>query len=159
MKITILAVGKLKERFYKDAVAEYVKRLSAYCTLEIVEVADERTKENLTEAERKLILDREADRIFERIPERSCVVALCIAARQRSSEEMAQWLRDRMSAGYSHITFLIGGSVGLSERVIQRAQEQLSFSALTFPHQLMRVILAEQLYRWFRIMRGEPYHK
>lgn len=159
MKITILAVGKLKERFYKDAVAEYVKRLSAYCTLEIVEVADERTKENLTEAERKLILDREADRIFERIPERSCVVALCIAARQRSSEEMAQWLRDRMSAGNSHITFLIGGSVGLSERVIQRAQEQLSFSALTFPHQLMRVILAEQLYRWFRIMRGEPYHK
>lgn len=159
MKITILAVGKLKERFYKDAVAEYVKRLSAYCTLDIVEVADERTKENLTEAERKLILDREADRIFERIPERSCVVALCIAARQRSSEEMAQWLRDRMSAGNSHITFLIGGSVGLSERVIQRAQEQLSFSALTFPHQLMRVILAEQLYRWFRIMRGEPYHK
>ena len=159
MKITILAVGKLKERFYRDAVAEYVKRLSAYCTLEIAEVADERTKENPTEAERKLLLDREAERILERIPERSYVVALCIAARQRSSEEMADWLSDRMSGGNSHITFLIGGSAGLSERVIRHTQEQISFSALTFPHQLMRVMLEEQLYRWFRIMRGEPYHK
>ena len=159
MKITILAVGKLKERFYKDAVAEYVKRLSAYCILDIVEVADERTKENLSEAEREIILDRDADRILERIPEKSYVVALCIAARQRSSEEMAEWLADRMNGGNSHLTFLIGGSVGLSARVIQRAHERLSFSPLTFHHQLMRVILAEQLYRWFRILRGEPYHK
>ena len=159
MKVTIVAVGRIKEAFYKDAVAEYAKRLSAYCTLKIEEAADERTKENMSEAETKALLAKEAERILKLIPEGAYVTALCIDGKMRDSVQMADWLSQLTLRGVSHIVFIIGGSVGLSEEVVRRAQEKISFSKLTFPHQLMRVIFLEQLYRWFKIAKGEPYHK
>ncbi len=159
MKITLIACGRIKEKFYKDAVAEYAKRLSAYCTLNIIEVADEKTKENMTAAETAQLLDKEAERIVAKIPEGAYVCALAIEGMARDSEGMARWLRDLTLHGVSHIVFIIGGSVGLSERVLQMSKEKISFSKLTFPHQLMRVIFLEQLYRWYKIERGEPYHK
>lgn len=159
MKVTIVAVGRIKEAFYKDAVAEYAKRLSAYCTLKIEEAADERTKENMSEAETKALLAKEAERILKLIPEGAYVAALCIDGKMRDSVQMADWLSQLTLRGVSHIVFIIGGSVGLSEEVVRRAQEKISFSKLTFPHQLMRVIFLEQLYRWFKIAKGEPYHK
>ena len=159
MKVTIVAVGRIKEAFYKDAVAEYAKRLSAYCTLKIEEAADERTKENMSEAETKALLAKEAERILKMIPEGAYVAALCIDGKMRDSVQMADWLSQLTLRGVSHIVFIIGGSVGLSEEVVRRAQEKISFSKLTFPHQLMRVIFLEQLYRWFKIAKGEPYHK
>lgn len=159
MKITLIACGRIKEKFYKDAVAEYAKRLSAYCTLNIIEVADEKTKENMTEAETTQLLDKEADRILTKVPEGAYVCALAIEGTARDSEGMARWLRDLTLHGVSHIAFIIGGSVGLSQKVLDLSKERISFSKLTFPHQLMRVIFLEQLYRWFKIERGEPYHK
>ena len=159
MKVTIVAVGRIKEAFYKDAVAEYAKRLSAYCTLKIEEAADERTKENMSEAETKALLAKEAERILKLIPEGAYVAALCIDGKMRDSVQMADWLSQLTLRGVSHIVFIIGGSVGLSEEVVRRAHEKISFSKLTFPHQLMRVIFLEQLYRWFKIAKGEPYHK
>ncbi|MCR5004440.1 MAG: 23S rRNA (pseudouridine(1915)-N(3))-methyltransferase RlmH [Clostridiales bacterium] len=159
MKITLIACGRIKEKFYKDAVAEYAKRLSAYCTLNIIEVTDEKNKENMTAAETAQLLDKEAERIVAKIPEGAYVCALAIEGVARDSEGMARWLRDLTLHGVSHIAFIIGGSVGLSERVLQMSKEKISFSKLTFPHQLMRVIFLEQLYRWYKIERGEPYHK
>ena len=159
MKITLIVVGRIKEKFYKDAVAEYAKRLSAYCSLNIIEVADEKTKENMTEVETAQLLDKEAERIIAKIPEGAYVCALAIEGAARDSEGMARWLSELTLHGVSHIVFIIGGSVGLSDRVLRLAKERISFSKLTFPHQLMRVIFLEQLYRWFKIARGEPYHK
>ena len=159
MKITFIVVGRLKEKYFKDAVAEYAKRLSAYCSLEIIEVADEKTKENMTAVQEEQLLEKEGARILSHIPERSYVTAFCIDGKQRDSVEMAEWLGALPHKGVSHLVFLIGGSVGLSKKVIQRADEKISFSKLTFPHQLMRVVALEQLYRWYRIMKNEPYHK
>jgi 23S rRNA (pseudouridine1915-N3)-methyltransferase len=155
MKITVLCAGKVKEAFYRDALAEYAKRLFPYCSLEIIEVADER---NLPGQEEQAIA-KEGARMLAKMPEHAYIAALCIDGRQRSSEEMAAWLSERMNHGDSHIVFVIGGSLGLSPEIVSRADEKVSFSRLTFPHQLMRVILLEQIYRSFKIMKGEPYHK
>lgn len=159
MKITIAAVGKVKEKFFRDAVAEYSKRLGRYCTLEIVEVADEKTPDGASEALERQIVEREGARLLANIRDDDYVIALAIAGEQRSSEGLAKHLDDLMVRGRGHICFVIGGSLGLSGEVLARADEQLSFSKMTFPHQLMRVVLLEQIYRSFRIMRGEPYHK
>ena len=154
MRITILAVGKVKEKFYTQAVGEYVKRLSRYCRLDIIEVADEKTPDGASEAAVRRIKEKEGERLLSHVSDGMHVVALAIDGKMRSSEELSGHL-----SGNSHIAFVIGGSLGLSDGVITRADEALSFSRMTFPHQLMRVILLEQLYRSFKIQAGEPYHK
>ena len=159
MKITLVVVGRIKERFYADAVAEYARRLSAYCTLNIVEVADEKTKENMSPAEEAVLLKKEGERILNKLPKDAYICALCIDGKQADSVEMSSWMEGLTVRGVSHIVFLIGGSVGLADEVIRQANEKISFSKLTFPHQLMRVVLLEQIYRWFKISKGEPYHK
>lgn len=159
MKITLLCVGKVKEKFYWDAISEYGKRLSRYCNLEIVEVADEKTKEQATEKEIQLVREKEGERLLARIREDSYVICLAIQGKERDSEGLAEHLHSLMVSGKSQICFVIGGSLGLSPQVIERADETLSFSKMTFPHQLMRVILLEQIYRSYRIINHEPYHK
>lgn len=159
MKITVIAAGKIKEKFYRDAVAEYSRRLGRYCTLEIIEVADEKTPDGAGEALELQIKEKEGRRMLQAIREDAYVLALAINGVARSSEKLASHLDLLAVRGKSHLCFVIGGSLGLSDEVLSRADEQISFSALTFPHQLMRVILLEQIYRCFRINRGEPYHK
>lgn len=159
MKITILAVGKMKEKFYTAAIQEYSKRLSRYCKLEIIEVPDEKTPDHASEHEEDLIRAKEGERLRRYIPDGAYVLALAIEGRQASSEEFSDKLHELGLRGVSHIVFLIGGSIGLDVDLLQGADEKLSFSKMTFPHQLMRVILLEQIYRAFRIMHGEPYHK
>ena len=159
MKITILAVGKVKEKFYRDALDEYVKRLSRYCRMEIVEVADEKTEENSTETECSLILEKEAQRLLKCIREDDYCIALAIDGKKMDSVAFSKKLENLGIMGKSSIVFIIGGSLGLHGSVLKRADERLSFSDMTFPHQLMRVILGEQIYRAFRIARNEPYHK
>ena len=155
MKITVVAVGKIKEKFYTDAIGEYGKRLSRYCRLEIVQVADEKTPDGASEALERQIKER----ILSQIREGAYVIALAIEGKMRTSEEMAQKMERLGIEGKSQVVFVIGGSLGLSEKVLRRADEKLSFSKMTFPHQLMRVILLEQIYRSYRIITGEPYHK
>ena len=159
MKITVLAVGKIKERFYTDAVSEYAKRLSRYCRLEIVEVADEKTPDGAGEAMERKIKEKEGERLLSHIKDNMYVIALAIEGKARSSEELSGRLDNLGLQGNSDIAFVIGGSLGLSEAVLKRADEALSFSRMTFPHQLMRVILLEQIYRSFKIQHGEPDHK
>ena len=159
MKITVVAVGKIKEKFYTDAIGEYGKRLSRYCRLEIVQVADEKTPDGASEALERQIKEREGERILSQIREGAYVIALAIEGKMRTSEEMAQKMERLGIEGKSQVVFVIGGSLGLSEKVLPRADEKLSFSKMTFPHQLMRVILLEQIYRSYRIITGEPYHK
>lgn len=159
MKITVVCVGKIKEKFYRDAIAEYEKRLSRYCRLEILEVADEKTPEGAGEALEEQIREKEAKRILEKIREDAFVCTLEIEGRRLSSQGLAEWLEKRAVGGTSHIIFVIGGSLGLHESVKKRSDMALSFSDMTFPHQLMRVILVEQIYRAYRIINGEPYHK
>ena len=159
MKITLVTVGKIKEKFYQAAISEYSKRLGRYCSLNIVEVADEKTPDGAGEALERQIREKEGRRILEAIKEDAYVIALAIQGKGRSSEELAAHLDALTVQGKSHLCFVIGGSLGLSEEVRARADEQLSLSAMTCPHQLMRVILLEQIYRSFRIIRGEPYHK
>ncbi|MCR5545200.1 MAG: 23S rRNA (pseudouridine(1915)-N(3))-methyltransferase RlmH [Lachnospiraceae bacterium] len=159
MKTTIVCVGKIKEKFYRDGIAEYSKRLSKYTTLNIVEVSDEKTKENLTDNEKDKILETEGERILSKIPESSFVITLDIKGKKYDSVEFSNFIESQMNQGNSHLVFVIGGSLGLSKDVKQRANASISFSDMTFPHQLMRVILLEQIYRGFRIMRNEPYHK
>ena len=159
MKITVVAVGKIKEKFFADAVSEYRKRLGRYCKLEILQVADEKTPDGAGEALEKQIKDREGERILSHIRDGEYVFALAIEGKMMSSEEMAQKMERLGVEGRSQVVFVIGGSLGLSEAVIRRADEHLSFSKMTFPHQLMRVILLEQIYRSYRIMTGGPYHK
>lgn len=152
-------MGKVKERFYRDAVEEYQKRLSRYCKLEIIEVADEKTPEGASALMEEQIKEKEARRILEKLREDAFVCALEIGGKKLSSEGMADWMEKLAVNGTSHITFVIGGSLGLHESVISRADMSLSFSDMTFPHQLMRVILTEQIYRAFCIINGTPYHK
>lgn len=159
MKISVICVGKLKESFYREAVAEYAKRLSRYCKLEIIEVADEKTPEGASPVLEEQIKEKEGRRILEKVREDAYVCTLEISGKKFSSERLAQWLEELQVSGTSHITFVIGGSLGLHESVGRRADLALSFSDMTFPHQLMRVILTEQIYRAFRIIGGEPYHK
>ncbi len=159
MKITVLAVGKIKEKFYRQAIEEFEKRLSRYCKLQIIEVADEKTPDSASTAEEAAIRGKEGQRLLKYIREQDYVCALAIEGKQLDSVELSQKLERLAIDGTSHIVFLIGGSLGLHENVLQRADEKLSFSKLTFPHQLMRVILLEQVYRSYRIIMGEPYHK
>lgn len=159
MKITLAVVGKIKEKYLEDAVAEYSKRLGRYCRLEILQVADERTPEGASQAQEEQIKEKEGERLLAKIRPDAYVIALAIRGRMLDSVELSQRLEKLGVGGVSHIVFVIGGSLGLSEAVLSRADEQLSFSKLTFPHQLMRVMLLEQIYRSFRIMGNEPYHK
>ncbi len=159
MKITILCVGKVKEKFYRDAIGEYQKRLSRYCKLEIVEVTDEKTPDGASETVENQIKEKEGNRILSKIREEDYVIALAIDGKMQDSVELSKNIQQLGVRGKSSIVFVIGGSLGLSEEVLKRANEKLSFSKMTFPHQLMRVILLEQVYRSYRIMNGEPYHK
>ena len=159
MKITLLCVGRIKEAYYTEAVREYAKRLSRYASLQIVELEDEKTPDGASAAENEAIKAKEGERILARIPEGAHVIALAIEGKAPDSVELSRKIEELGVRGKSHLCFIIGGSLGLSREVLERADERLSFSRMTFPHQLMRVILLEQLYRSFRIMRGEPYHK
>ncbi len=159
MKVTVLCVGKIKESFFREGVAEYAKRLSRYCRFEVVEVADEMTPEDAGEAVRKQILEKEGARLLSKIRDGAYVCTLEIKGKRFTSEAFAEELRQAMLAGSSDLIFVIGGSLGLAPEVTKRADLHLSFSDMTFPHQLMRVILCEQIYRAFRINQGEPYHK
>ena len=159
MKITVITVGKIKEKYLRDAIAEYSKRLGKYCKLEIIEVADEKTIEQASENVENQIRTREGERILKYIREDSYVITLEIQGKLLTSEELAGKIEHTGLQGVSHITFIIGGSIGLGENVLARSDFALSFSRMTFPHQLMRVILLEQIYRSYRIIAGEPYHK
>lgn len=159
MKITLITVGKIKEKYLEDAIAEYSKRLSRYCKLEIVQVADEKTPDRAGEVMEVQIKDKEGERILSHVKDGAYVIALAIDGRMVSSEELAELIDGLGVRGESHIQFVIGGSLGLSKKVLSRADYKLSFSKMTFPHQLMRVILLEQIYRSYRIINGEPYHK
>ena len=159
MKITLITVGKIKEKYLKDAIAEYSKRLSRYCKLEIVEVADEKTPDNASDTVEDAIRDKEGERILKYIKEDAYVITLEIAGKMLTSEEMAEKIEKLGVQGTSHIIFIIGGSIGLGREILKRSDYALSFSKMTFPHQLMRVILLEQIYRAFKISRREPYHK
>ena len=159
MKITVLAVGKIKEPFYRDAIVEFQKRLSKYVKLTIIEIQDEKIPDNASGQERKIILDKEGTRLRKHIPPGAYVVALAIKGRQLDSMQLSERIHNLGVSGTSHIAFVIGGSLGLSDTVLQSADLLLSFSKMTFPHQLMRVILLEQIYRSMRIIHHEPYHK
>jgi len=159
LKISILCVGKIKEKFYSDAVAEYVKRLGRYCTLEIIEVQDEKTPDGAGEALENQIKDKEGERLLEKIKDQTYVIALAINGKKLSSEGLAEKIERLGVEGKGSVYFVIGGSLGLSNAVLKRSDMLLSFSDMTFPHQLMRVILLEQIYRSYRIISGEPYHK
>lgn len=159
MKITIVCVGKIKEKFYRDALAEYTKRLSRYCSLSITEVADEKTKEQASDVECAIIKDREGERILKSIREDGYVIALAIDGKNLDSVGLSKKIENLALTGKSNLYFVIGGSLGLSDEVMKRADYKLSFSRMTFPHQLMRVILLEQIYRSYRIINHEPYHK
>ena len=159
VKITLITVGKIKEKYLKDAIAEYSKRLSRYCKLEIIEVADEKTPDQASEAVEEGIRDKEGERILKQIRDDMYVITLEIEGKMLTSEEFAGKIEQLGIQGTSSITFVIGGSIGLGKEVLKRSDYALSFSKMTFPHQLMRVILLEQIYRGYRIINGEPYHK
>ncbi|MBM7716841.1 23S rRNA (pseudouridine(1915)-N(3))-methyltransferase RlmH [Siminovitchia sp. FSL H7-0308] len=159
MNITIISVGKLKEKYLKQGIDEYLKRLTAYAKLNIIELPDEKAPENLSPTQMEQIKKKEGDRILSKISPNAHVIALSIEGTMKSSEELAARFDYLATTGKSKIVFVIGGSLGLSAEVMKRADEALSFSKMTFPHQLMRLILVEQVYRAFRIIKGEPYHK
>jgi 23S rRNA (pseudouridine1915-N3)-methyltransferase len=159
VNISIVTVGKLKEKYLKQGIEEYLKRLTAYAKVDVIEVADEKAPEILSELEMVQVKQKEGERILAKISQDTYVIALAIQGKLGSSEELADSLDKLATYGKSKIAFVIGGSLGLSDEVIKRSNEQLSFSRMTFPHQLMRLILVEQIYRAFRINRGEPYHK
>jgi 23S rRNA (pseudouridine1915-N3)-methyltransferase len=159
VNISIITVGKLKEKYLKQGIDEYLKRLTSYAKVEIIEVADEKAPEELSELEMEQVKQKEGERILAKISQDAHVIALAINGKMQSSEQLADSLDKLATYGKSKIAFVIGGSLGLSDEVLQRANDQLSFSKMTFPHQLMRLILVEQIYRAFRINRGEPYHK
>lgn len=159
MNISIITVGKLKEKYLKDGIDEYKKRLSRYCSIDIIEVPDEKAPETLSEKEEEQVKIKEGQGILRYIKDGTYVIALDLKGRMLSSEEFSIFLGDLGISGNSNIAFIIGGSLGLSQEVLNRADYKLSFSKMTFPHQVMRLILLEQVYRGFRIMKGEPYHK
>lgn len=158
MNISIITVGKLKEKYLKQGIDEYLKRLSSYAKVEIYEVPDEKAPEILSQVEMEQVKQKEGERILSKLQADTYVIALAIEGKQKTSEELADSLDKLATYGKSKIAFVIGGSLGLSKEVLQRADEKLSFSKMTFPHQLMRLILVEQVYRAFRINRGDAYH-
>ncbi|MDN5371873.1 MAG: rRNA (pseudouridine1915-N3)-methyltransferase [Carnobacterium sp.] len=159
MNIKIITVGKLKEKYLKMGIAEYAKRLSAYCKMELIEVPDEKAPEKLSEAEMVQVKEKEGERILAKIPDQAFVFALAIEGKQRTSEEFAKEIEQLGVQGKSTIVFVIGGSLGLSDAVMKRSNTSISFGKMTLPHQLMRLVLIEQIYRGFKIVRNEPYHK
>lgn len=159
MNIKIISVGKLKEKYLKMGIEEYSKRLSAYCKLELVEVPDEKAPEKLSEAEMIQVKEKEGERILSKIPDQAYVFALAIEGKQRTSESFSKEIEQLGIQGKSNLVFVIGGSLGLSKAVMDRSNTQISFGKMTLPHQLMRLVLIEQIYRGFRIMKNEPYHK
>lgn len=159
MNISIITIGKLKEKYLKQGIDEYLKRLSAYAKIDIIELPDEKAPEQLSLAEMEQVKNKEGERILGKISDDTHVIALAIEGKQRSSEELAKEMDKLATYGKSKVAFVIGGSLGLSDAVMKRSNDTLSFSKMTFPHQLMKLILLEQVYRGFRINRGEPYHK
>ncbi|WP_100332969.1 23S rRNA (pseudouridine(1915)-N(3))-methyltransferase RlmH [Bacillus alkalisoli] len=159
MNISIITIGKLKEKYLKQGIQEFLKRLGPYAKVEVIELADEKAPEQLSEAEMIQVKDKEGERILSKISDDTHVIALAIEGKQRTSEELAKEIDKLATYGKSKVAFIIGGSLGLSSDVMKRANDTLSFSKMTFPHQMMRLILLEQVYRAFRINRGEPYHK
>ncbi|WP_071393136.1 23S rRNA (pseudouridine(1915)-N(3))-methyltransferase RlmH [Bacillus tuaregi] len=159
MNISILTVGKLKEKYLKAGIDEYLKRLSSYARVEVIEIPDEKAPEVLSAAEMEQVKNKEGEKLLVKLSQETYVIALAIDGKMKSSEELADSIDKLATYGKSKIAFVIGGSLGLSDEVLKRADEKLSFSKMTFPHQLMRLILLEQVYRAFRINRNEPYHK
>ncbi|MGF7059334.1 23S rRNA (pseudouridine(1915)-N(3))-methyltransferase RlmH [Brassicibacter mesophilus] len=159
MNITVISVGRIKEKFMLDGIKEYSKRLSKYCKLKFIEVDDEKAPENLSETEMKMIKTKEGEKILNKINSNTYIISLAIDGSSLSSEDVSYKLDELALNGQSDITFIIGGSLGLSDEILKKSHFKLSFSKMTFPHQLMKLILLEQIYRAFRISRGEPYHK
>ncbi|GIM28927.1 ribosomal RNA large subunit methyltransferase H [Clostridium polyendosporum] len=159
MNITIISVGKIKEKYLRDAIEEYSKRLRRYCKLDIIELSDEKTPDNASEKEEIQIKEKEGEAILKVIKDNMFVVAMDLKGKMLSSEELSSYISDLGVRGESNIAFVIGGSLGISNEVLNRANYKLCFSKMTFPHQLFRVMLLEQVYRAYRIMKGEPYHK
>ena len=159
MEIKIIVVGKLKEKHLKDGIAEYLKRLKSYANLKIIEIKDEAASQTLSDAEIEQIKVVEGKRIIEKLPDRARVIALDLKGKQLTSEDFAEEINETMTYGTSQIAYIIGGSHGLSQEVLQKTDLKISFGKMTYPHQLMRLILVEQIYRAFKIIRNEPYHK
>lgn len=159
MRVTALTVGKIKETYLKEGIKEYAKRLSKYCKLEIVEVADEKTPDFLDGSQVELVLKKEGERLLKCLPKDAYVITLEITGQQLTSQQFASKIDSLAVGSVSHIVFVIGGSLGLGKNILEKSDFSLSFSKMTFPHQLMRVILLEQIYRSYRIIKGEPYHK
>lgn len=159
ISVTLITVGKIKEKFYAAAIDEYSKRLSRYCRFEIIEVKDEKTPERFSQHEKELILEREGERIISKLPQNAKIISLCVEGKQFSSEQFSELIDKATVDGTSRIVFIIGGSMGLCDKVKKMSDLRLSFSEMTFPHMLMRVILAEQIYRGFTIIEGKTYHK
>lgn len=159
MKITIISVGKIKEKYFSQAIQEYSKRLGRYCQLKMVEVADEKAPERLSMADMEQVKEREGERILKYLRPRQYVITLEINGKTYSSEQLAKKMNQLAVESKSNLVFIIGGSLGLAKNITNIANDTLSFSSMTFPHQLMKVILLEQIYRSFRINRNEPYHK
>ena len=159
IQITVISVGKIKEKYFLSAIEEYEKRLKRYASLNLIELKDEAVPESLSDAQRLSVLKKEGDKILEKIPQGAYVVALCVEGKEISSEELSDFVKNSALSGKSHLTFIIGGSLGLSDDVKRRADFKLSFSKMTFPHRLMKVILLEQIYRAFTIIEGKTYHK
>lgn len=159
MKVKIIAVGKLKEKYLKDGIAEYGKRMSRFAKFEVIELPDEKTPDNASLAQNQQIMEKEGERILAKISDRDYVIVLAIEGKQLPSEEFSKVIADATLRGYSDIVLVIGGSLGLADKVKKRANLRLSFGLLTLPHQLMRLVLSEQIYRAFMIQQGSPYHK
>lgn len=159
MQVQIIAVGKLKEKYLVQGIAEYVKRLGPYAKVSIHEVPDEKAPEQLSASEEQQVKAKEGERILSHVKPDAYVVAMAIDGQMWTSDRLAKQMQELATYGRSHICFLIGGSLGLSDDVLRRADLKLSFGRITFPHQLIRLVLTEQIYRAFKIMRGEPYHK
>lgn len=159
MQIKVISVGSLKEKYLKQGIEEYTKRLRSYCHLEMIEVPDERAPEKLSLKEMEKIKEKEGKRILSKISDQEVLIAMAIEGKLVSSEDLASFVEECAVFGKSRITFIIGGSLGLSDEVKQRADYLYSFGKITLPHQLMRLVLTEQLYRAFRINAGHSYHK
>ena len=159
MKIKVVTVGKLKEKYLKDGIAEYSKRISRFAKLEMIELADEKTPDRASESENQKILEIEGQRILSKVGDRDFVIVLAIEGKTLSSEEFSKQLEEASIEGFSTLTFIIGGSLWLAQDVKKRANLSISFGLLTLPHQLMRLVLVEQIYRAFTIQQGSPYHK
>ncbi len=159
LSVRLICVGKLKEKFYREAVAEYQKRLGAYCKLELVELPECKLPQNPSQSEIRAGMEREAEAIRAKLPPSTCLVAMCVEGKEKSSEELARLVRDFEQSADKHLVFLIGGSYGLHPAIKQEARVKLSMSPMTFPHHLARVMVLEQIYRAFKINEGSSYHK